>query len=114
MLVDEGERLVTMTFRSAPRVFLPPEDAAAEHPVEVDGRKRCEHSVVVDLAHAHLHVLVYAGRIARRVGDVAQPVGGQMTPGVCKMDVANLVASGLDDRCRVMALVEGVRGAIEE
>ena len=30
------------------------------------------------------------------------------------MHVANLVAGCLDDRCRVVALVEGVRGAVQE
>src|SRR3712207_167932 len=53
-------------------LVVPAEDAGGEDAVEADPRQGGEGLVEVDVPAADLHVLVDAGGVARRVGDVAQ------------------------------------------
>jgi hypothetical protein len=57
-------------------LVVPPEDARRQDAVEPDAGQGGEGLVEVDVAAADLRVLVDADGVARRVGDVAQPVGG--------------------------------------
>src|SRR3712207_1501592 len=95
-------------------LVVPAEDAGGQDAVEADPGQGGEGLVDVDVAAADLHVLVDAGGVARRVGDVAQPVGGPVVHRVGHVHVGEQLAGGCDDPGRVVALVERVRHAVQE
>src|SRR5919206_2013264 len=95
-------------------LVVPAEDAGGEDAVEADPGQGGEGLVEVDVAAADLGVLVDAGGVARRVGDVAQPVGGGVVHRVGDVHVGEQVAGVRDDAGRVVALVERVRQAVQE
>src|SRR3954452_25244938 len=95
-------------------LVVPAEHAGGQDAVETDAGQRGERRVEVDVAAADLQVLVHPGGIARRIGDVAQPVGGGVVHRVGDVHVAEQRTGAGDDPGRVVALVEGVRQAVEE
>ena len=93
-------------------VLRPGEDRAGGDAVEADVGQALEEVVPVDLAQPRVDrvVLVDAGGVAGRVGDVAAAARGAVVEGVGDVVLARV----LHDLAHVAALVEGVGGAVEE
>ena len=73
-----------------------------------------EELLEVDLALADVEVLVHRDLRAGRVDDVAQPRRRGVVVGVGDVDHRQQVAGLVHDPVAVVALVEGVRRAVEE
>ena len=80
--------------------------------VEADLGQAAEELVPVDIAVADLEVLVHPRRIARRVGDVPQPVAAVVVHGVGDVHQPQLVARGSHDLGHVAAHVKRVAGDV--
>src|SRR3954447_25502965 len=95
-------------------LVVPAEDTGGQDAVETGAGQGGEGLVKVDVPAADLHVLVDAGGVARRVGDVAQPVGSGVVHRVGDVHAGQQVSGVRDDAGCVVALVEGVRQAVQE
>src|SRR5919199_1207023 len=97
VLLDQGGGLLTLADADLFGLLLPAEHAGGDDAVEPDRGERGEDLVEVDLAAAHLGVLVHADGRARRVDDVAQPARRGVVEGVGQVHVGELLAGGGDD-----------------
>src|SRR6478735_1283152 len=113
-LVEVGADRVAHVGARLTRAVLPGEDAGGDDAVEADALEGGEELGEVDLALPDVEVLVHGDLGAGRVDDVAQPGGGGVVVGVGDVDHRHEIACLVEDPVAVVALVEGVRCAVEE